>query len=210
MPATATILFPETIIPATGGFDATPLTGRYAEVQVDNRATQLSARGVELMGFNYRTPPLTRDQNADLEAFIAQVGNGVTNFGFYNPFTTWFSSLQVGLTDGADTILVPYRGLDSWSSFLVDGSPVDYGVANEYGLDVLKRDQIAWITVDPPAGQAMVFANVFARRLHICHMQQYRRLPWQGGATAAAEFQPAFPALPRFPMVWEMQFKERA
>ncbi len=104
---------------------------------------------------------------------------------------------------------MPYRGLDSWSNFLVNGSPVDYGVSNEYGLDPIKRDQIAWLTVDPPAGQAMVFSNVFARRLHICHMISYRRLPFQGGNSPAEEFQPAFPAIPRFRMVWDLQFEER-
>lgn len=210
MAATSDVLFPETLAPAIGGYSRDPIAGATAVVDdLDTGVVQTHRRRADLMQFKYRTRiAKTIAEIQTYQDFADLCGVGDVNFTFYEPQSFRYASLLVGLTDGTDAIIVPWRGIGSWTSFLVDGSTVDYGVNGEF-VDPTKESQIVFLTVSPPAGQEMVFQNAFARRRYICYMASWRMSPAYGGATnIISAGDGTFPS-PVYPQVFEFQFRER-
>lgn len=213
MAATSTILFPEAVspYPAEGGYDSSPQPDQLAFVQTDSGAEQVRKKRTVLMQFRYRTVPINTANLETMDAFVLACGAGDVNFTFYEPYSARHSELMVGLTDGTASMIVGWRGINSWSDFLIDGSSLNSDLSHDFEfVDPTKEDRINLLTVTPPAGQEMVFEDPYARKRYICRMESWRRYAYRGGAIPAELFDPSAPTtLPLFRMVYEFQFREK-
>lgn len=209
---TSTLLFPDfmaddstRIVPVAGGYVATPRQGRVI-IEFENGAEQKRKAHDVLMDFKYQTVPMTPALARGFASFMMTVGHGDVNFTFYEPEAIYYEELLIGITDGTSSLVLGWRGLDSWGSLEVDGSSVDYAIANE--SEATKEDRIDFLTVDPPPGQEIIMTNVYARRRYVCAMDTWRAYAHKGGAAGAELFQPAFASVPVFRRVWDLTFHE--